>query len=61
MYLSEQKKPVQGSGQGGAEIEVTPQMIEAGVKVIQDSGRLSLEADGPDHLLVQSILVAALA
>ena len=49
------------SRQAGAEIDVTPAMIEAGVAVLQDSGRLRLDQDGPDHLLVQSVLTAALS
>lgn len=51
---------VQGSGQAGA-IEITPAMIEAGVATLREAGRLSLEADGLDHLLVQNILEEALA
>lgn len=41
--------------------EVTQEMIEAGVRVLQDSGRLRLNQSGPDHLLVRSVLRAALS
>ena len=38
--------------------EVTPEMIEAGVRVLWESGALETVMDGPDQLLVQKIFVA---
>lgn len=38
------------------DIEITPAMIEVGVMVLRDSGRLDSEADGPDQALVWEIL-----
>ena len=40
-------------------IEVTPEMIRAGLRVLRASGRLYSEAVGPDEELVWSILRAA--
>lgn len=57
------KAPLDQSGAGGSDsgIEVTPQMIEAGVRVLEESGRLSTDYVVPsDDLLVREILVAAL-
>lgn len=39
-------------------IEVTQEMIEAGVKVLQESGFLSYEMDGPDRAPVRKIFTA---
>jgi len=41
------------------EIEITPEMIEAGVKALWEAGRTDYQADGPDQLLVREILRAA--
>ena len=38
-----------------SDLEATPEMIEAGVHVLQNSGRLEYEAPGPDELLVTAI------
>ena len=52
------------AGQAGAhqsgEIVITEEMVEAGLSVLRDSGRLSSEADGPDQLLVEEIVRAVL-
>ena len=42
------------------EIEISPEMVEAGVQYLWDSGRLERDVPGSDHLLVQGILEAAL-
>jgi hypothetical protein len=44
----------------GANIGVTPQMIERGVTFLHDSGRLRFEANGPDRLLVADPLRVSL-
>jgi hypothetical protein len=53
------------AGQAGAhrtgEIEITQKMVEAGVVVLRDSGRLTNEVHGPDQVLVEDILRAAFA
>jgi hypothetical protein len=43
---------------GAPEVEVTPAMIEAGVRVLWDSGRLETFTDGVHQLLIQEIFVA---
>ena len=45
-------------GASAPEIEVMPAMIEAGVAVLWNSGRLETFMDGIDQLLVQKIFVA---
>lgn len=45
----------------GAEPEITPEMIEAGVRVLWDSGMLAIEAGNLDRLLVEEVVTAALA
>lgn len=47
------------SGQASAEIEITPEMIEAGVVVLRDSGRLYSDSNS-DRLLVQEVCSAML-
>ena len=47
------------AGQAGAEIqeiEITPEMIEAGVSFLWSSGRWDFQADGPDQLFVRQLL-----
>ncbi len=39
-------------------LEMTPEMIEAGMRVLQDSGRLEYEAPGSDELLVTAVFQA---
>ena len=58
MYLNEQKSVLFENGQAGAlsEIEITPAMIESGTRFLWRSGRLRVEADGPDQLLVAQLL-----
>jgi hypothetical protein len=46
------------AGAPGAEIEVTPAMIEAGVRVLWDSAMVEQPMDGPDQLVVERIFVA---
>jgi hypothetical protein len=46
-------------GQAGAEIEITASMIEAGVRIIRESGALDAPSSA-DARLVQRILEAAL-
>jgi hypothetical protein len=41
----------------GNEIEITPEMIEAGVRVLWDSGAYE-PMDGVDQLLIEKIFVA---
>ena len=43
---------------GQAGVEVTPEMIEAGVKVLDDSGRLISDARGGDRILIEEIFRA---
>lgn len=43
-----------------AEIEITPEMIEAGLRVLHDSGELEHETSSQE-LLISQILRAALA
>ena len=45
-------------GPAEQEIEVTEEMIEAGVRVLWKSGALETLMDGPDQMLVQEIFVA---
>jgi hypothetical protein len=45
---------------GAPEIEVTPAMLGAGVRVLWNSGALETPMDGVDQLLVQDIFVAML-
>jgi hypothetical protein len=40
------------------EIKVTPEMIEAGVSVLWESGAIENPMDGVDQILVQKIFVA---
>ena len=40
--------------------EITPEMIEAGVEYLWESGFLEREVPGADHQLVKGILEAAL-
>ena len=42
-------------------VEITPAMIDAGVKAIQDSGRLNFESDGLDRTLVEDLLFRVFA
>jgi hypothetical protein len=46
------------SGERDEATEATPAMIEAGVAVLWDSGRLSYEAPGSDDLLIAEIWAA---
>ena len=39
-------------------IFITPEMVKAGVEVLQDSGISEYEMDGPDGVLVSRIFVA---
>ena len=41
------------------ELEIIPEIIEAAVKSLRDSGRLRHEVEGPDQELVAAILAAA--
>ena len=45
------------AGAPDAEIEITPEMIEAGVRVLWDSGAHE-PMDGVDQLLIERIFVA---
>lgn len=47
------------SRQVSAETEVTPEMVEAGLCVLQESGRISGELSS-DRLLVQELLIASI-
>ena len=46
-----------GAGAPEAEIEITPEMIEAGVRVLWDSGAHE-PMNGVDQLLIERIFVA---
>ena len=50
-----QKRKQHAGGQAGADIEITPEMIGAGVNELWDSGRLCYEAGGSDRLLIKEI------
>lgn len=41
-----------------AEIEITPAMVEAGVKVLLDSGAVENPVRGADEILVKNIFLA---
>ena len=43
------------------DIEITPEVIEAGVMFLHESGRLRSGVIGPDRVLVKSLLQACLA
>ena len=43
---------------GAPEIEVTPEMIEAGVRTLWDSGLIETPIDGVDQMVVERIFVA---
>ena len=62
MPLTTQDDMLQDSGQAGAQIkiEITPAMVEAGVRFLWESGRLDVESAGPDQLLVRDLLRACL-
>jgi hypothetical protein len=47
------------SGDAGAP-KITKAMVEAGVEVLRDSGRLKYEMDGVDQVLVERVLAASL-
>ena len=46
------------AGAPAREIEITPEMIEAGVCVLWESGAVETPMDGADRELVQKIFVA---
>jgi hypothetical protein len=43
---------------GAPEIEITPDMIEAGVRVLWESGVVETPIDGVDQMVIQRIFVA---
>jgi hypothetical protein len=45
------------AGAPEAEIEVTPAMIEAGVRVLWDSAMVEQPMDGPDQLVIERIFL----
>ena len=47
--------PEKSPDNGQAGVEVTPEMIEAGVEFLWDSGRLASETRGPDEILVRKM------
>lgn len=49
------------SGDNSPGIEVTPEMVAVGVRVLRNSGLLIDGAEGLDDLLVRQVLVSALA
>ena len=50
------------SGQAGAEIEITPEMIEAGLLVLVESGRLFTDYEmSGDRILVQEVFSTMLS
>jgi uncharacterized transporter YbjL len=49
-----------GTGKLSGAVTVTPAMVEAARMVLWESGRLRSEADGPDDLLVEDMIRAAL-
>lgn len=51
MSLTSQNLPLEGSGQGGARIEVTPQMIEAGASIWRLAALFSEPLDGGKELV----------
>ncbi len=54
----EMKKQKQAaSGQAGAEVMVTPEMIRAGLEYLWDSGRLDFESE-TDRLYIEGIIEA---
>ena len=62
MPLTTQNDEIEEAGQAGVltEIEITPAMVEAGVRFLWESGRLDVESAGPDQLLVRDLLRACL-
>lgn len=46
------------AGAPEAEVEITPEMVEAGICVLWDSGAVETPMDGADRELVKRIFVA---
>jgi hypothetical protein len=55
---SSRESPTPQGKAGAPEIEVTPDMIEAGVRVLWESGVVETPIDGVDQMVIQRIFVA---